>query len=181
VFEDDLRKYLNALADGDHDFHFLARTMLASRLPWLHAIDHEWVGDVLIARMGFNGSELNSEARALWQGFLWAPRLNPKLLEDLKAAFLQALSRDLNLRSDDNLFHLFADLLLKAPDKLSSDEIRNAFRDMPVDGLVACARYWRQVLQGASEGAANTWTEKIGPLIQEYWPAINTKVTRQTV
>ncbi len=155
--------------------------MLASRLPWLHEIDREWAKDVLIDRMGWSGSEPTSEARALWQGYLWAPRLNPKLLQDLKPAFLQALKCDLDFHGDDNLVHLFADLLLKAPDKLSPEEQRRAFRDMPVDGLVACARYWRQVLQGVSGGAANTWREKIAPLIRSYWPPIKKKVTPQTV
>ena len=71
------RERLNALAVGDSDFHFLARTMLASRLPWLHAIDREWAADVLIARMRWDGSEPTGEARGLWQGYLRAPRLNP--------------------------------------------------------------------------------------------------------
>jgi hypothetical protein len=179
--EEHLKERLNALAAGDRDFHFLARTMLASRLPWLHAIDREWAADVLIARMGWNGSEPTSEARGLWQGYLWAPSLNPKLLEDLKPAFLQALTFDLGLRGDDNLFRLFADLLLKAPDKLSASQKHSAFRDMPVDGLVACARYWRQVLQGASEGAARIWKEKVEPTIGENWPVVRTKVTPGTV
>ena len=52
---------------------------------------------------------------------------------------------------------------------------------MPIDGLVACVRYWRQVLEGASEGAANTWEEKIEPIVRTDWPAVNTKVTPSTV
>jgi hypothetical protein len=176
-----LRGRLNALTAGDRDFHFLARTMLASRLPWLHDIDRYWARDALIARMTWLGRKPTNEARALWQGYLWAPQLNSKLLEDLKPAFLQALTCDLGFRGDENLFRLFGDLLLKAPDKLSADEKRRVFRDMPVDGLVACAHYWRQVLQGTSIGAANIWKEKIGPLIKSYWPVTKNKVTPDTV
>jgi hypothetical protein len=181
VASEGLRERLRVLAAGDRDFHFLARTMLASRLPWLHDIDREWAKDALIVRMSFNGSARENEVRALWQGYLWAPQLTPKLLEDLKPAFLQALTRELDLGRDDNLFYLFSDLLIKASDKLSQDEKQSVFRGMPIDGLVLCARYWRQILQGASESAANTWREKIGPLIDTYWPVVNAKVTPQTV
>jgi hypothetical protein len=176
-----LRGRLDALTAGDRDFHFLARTMLASRLPWLHDIDRDWAKGALIARMTWSGQKPTNEARALWQGYLWAPQLNSKLLADLKPAFLQALICDLGLRGDENLFRLFGDLLLKAPDRLSADEKRRVFRDMSVDGLVACAHYWRQVLQGTPEGAANVWKEKIGPLIQSYWPVTKKKVTPETV
>lgn len=176
-----LRDRLNVLTAGDRDFHFLARTMLASRLPWLHDIDRDWARDALIARMTWSGRKPTNEARALWQGFLWSPQLNSKLLEDLKPAFLQALTCDLGLRGDENLFRLFGDLLLKAPDKFSPDEKRRVFRDMPVDGLVSCAYYWRRVLQGTPEGAASIWREKVGPLIQSYWPVTKKKETPDTV
>jgi hypothetical protein len=172
-----LRGRLNVLSEGDRDFHFLARTMLASRLPWLHGLDRDWAKDTLISRMILPRQKPTNEARALWQGYLWAPQLNPELLKDLKPALLQALTSNLEFRGDDNLFRLFADLLLKAPEKLSSEERQRVFRDMPVDGLVACAHYWRQVLQGAPEGAVKTWKEKIGPLIKSYWPVTNAKVT----
>jgi hypothetical protein len=102
-------------------------------------------------------------------------------LEDLRPAFLQALTSDLGFRGDDNLFRLFVDLLLKASEKLSADEKKHVFRDMPVDGLVACAHYWRQVLQGTAKGAADIWKEKIGPLVQLCWPVAKKKVTPDTV
>jgi hypothetical protein len=181
VSDPGLKRRLNVLSEGDRDFHFLARTMLASRLPWLHGIDRDWAKDALISRMSWHGQKPTNEARALWQGYLWAPQLNPKLLEDLKPAFLQALTCDLGLRGDDNLFRLFSDLLVKAPDKLSADEKRSTFRDMPVDGLVSCAHRWRQVLEGASDGAVDIWSEKIGPLIKSYWPITKIKVTPETV
>jgi hypothetical protein len=181
IQREELRERLEMLSIGDRDFHFLARVMLASRLPWLHHMDREWAKDALIARMGWAASEPTSEARGLWQGYLWAPSLNPQLLEDLKSAFLQALTCDLEFRGDHNLFHLFADLLLKAPEKLSTDEKQRVFRNMPVDGLAACAHYWRRVLQGTPESAADIWKEKIDPLIKSYWPVTNAKVTPDTV
>ena len=181
IQREQLRERLDMLSIGESDFHFLARVMLASRLPWLHQIDREWTKYALIARMRWTGSEPTSEARGLWQGYLWAPSLNPRLLEDLKPAFLQALTYDLEFRGDHNLFHLFADLLLKAPEKLSVDEKQRVFRDMPVDGLVACAHYWQRVLQGASESASAIWKDKIGPMIQSYWPMTKKKVTSHTV
>ena len=104
ISDGNLRGRLDSLSIGDRDFHFLARTMLASRLPWLHAVDREWAKETLIARMSWVGVKPTSEARALWQGYLWVPRLNPTLLEDLKPAFLQALTCDLEFHGDENLF-----------------------------------------------------------------------------
>ena len=179
--KEELTQRLHALADGDRDFHFLARTMLASRLPWLHALDRQWATDALIDRMGWHGDAPTSDARGLWQGYLWAPSLNPSLLEDLKPAFLQALTCDLSFRGDDNLFQLFADLLLKAPEKISPHAQQRVFRGMPVDGLVACARYWQRILQGSGSGAASTWRDKIGPAIEAHWPVVGAKVTPKTV
>jgi hypothetical protein len=77
---------LERLAAGAGGSYPTARVLLASRLDLLHDLDASWAETTLIWRFDWDASD---EAPALWQGFLWQPRISPELWSVLKPSFLK--------------------------------------------------------------------------------------------
>ncbi len=68
----------------------LARVILASRLIYLSAIDHDWVESRLIPYFAWGISE--DEAVALWQGYAWQGRISAALWAALRDEFFDCFS-----------------------------------------------------------------------------------------
>ena len=62
------------------------RVVLASRLISLFRVDKDWSEKHLLPL--FDWSADSNEAKAVWEGFLWAPRLYRPLLIAFKENFL---------------------------------------------------------------------------------------------
>ena len=82
----DLEPIFTQLCDTDTPLYRHGRVLLASRLIALYRVDSQWADQNLLPL--FDWTIDNSEARAVWEGFLWSPRLYQPLLISIKIPFL---------------------------------------------------------------------------------------------
>ncbi|VAX10966.1 hypothetical protein MNBD_GAMMA25-1 [hydrothermal vent metagenome] len=59
----------------------LGRVILSSRLQYFYAIDREWTISYLLPKFNFAN---NAEAKYIWQGYLWAPRITADWARELR-------------------------------------------------------------------------------------------------
>lgn len=159
---------LTLLTAGNGQSYKLARVLLASRLQWFYGLNPVWVEEYLLSFFNWTKSP---EAPAVWQGFLWQPRITPELWPHIKIHFLAALSSLPSLgRSGEQLCQLFGVICVDRPEWLTVDEARVALRAIDGAGRAGVTNVvWRR-LKGAGSQSEALWTDLIGPWLDRVWP-----------
>ena len=161
-----VRHYFDAI--GTDPAGHLGRVMLAQRLHYLFAIDPDWTGQHLIARLGPVNS---AEARALWSAYGWSPSVGPDLLQAFKEPFLGMLCDGAALgRRERNLTSLFMAICLESPNSLTAQETRRVVESMSEEALRTTLTSIGNRLTGDGDERARIWREKAQPWLREYWP-----------
>jgi len=160
------RAYL--LIAGKSDAHLLGKVILASRLKDLFLIDRTWASDNLIPLFNW---ESESTARAVWQGYLWAPRMTPDLLAVMKDYFLEALKRHETLGgSGKKLFQLFTYICLDPATLITKNEMRESLRAVGNKGRREISETIYRYLKDSGEQSSVIWKNRVGPWIKQVWP-----------
>ncbi len=165
---DDLVSYFSALCDMDrHDLRH-GRVILASRLITFYRVDKFWTEEHLLP--GFNWQN-PVEAKALWQGFLWSPRIYQPLLLALKPHFLECANRYGDLGEHRQQFAAFLTFAALGPlEGYTAGEFRGAIGLLPPDGLERSAQALVQALEGAADRREEYWRNRLQPFWKNIWP-----------
>ena len=167
-FPDEIRSKIETLLDLQSECGRYARIVIASRLPLLHYVDPTWTESRVIPLFSWANPE---EAKGVWQGFLWAPRLTPSLLEALKPCFVDAFAYLEDLQDGSiYLARLLAAVAINSPESLSPTEMRRCLEKLQDDGRAEVARSFLDALEGAGQKASELWKNRVGPLIEKTWP-----------
>lgn len=159
----------------------LARVILASRLYYFYIVDPEWTKEKLIPIFDWQTSK---EARCVWKGYLWMPRVTLELIDDIKESFIEAFTHVESLGNDaTRLYHLFAVICMEYMNVFTTDQQQKILLDIGTSGRVDIADFlWRSFPQQPDECDAY-WTNRIKPFIKHAWPkeasAVDTKTSRQ--
>ena len=145
-----------------------ARVVLASRLIALFRVDRAWTERHLLPQFCWANPE---EAKAVWEGFLWSPRIYPPLLRAFKAEFLETTRHIDSLGEHKRQFAAFLTFsALERPDGYSPIEFQSAFGALPQEGLQDAASTLAQSLDGAAQQREDYWKNRIQPFWQDIWP-----------
>lgn len=144
----DIKPFFTALCDTNVARFRHGRVMLSARLIALFRVDKAWTKRYLLPLFDWSNP---AEARAVWGGFLWSPRVYLPLLLAFKRSFLACAAHyealgALRQRYADYLTHV----ALYAPEGYEETEFRDAFATLPMDGLGAAAQTLRQALEGSA-------------------------------
>jgi hypothetical protein len=181
----DLVDRLNELVNRTKRTHRLARTIAASRLSYLHAVDPEWTQVSLLP--SFDWSVDEEEALAVWQGYAWQPRVDRKLWDAIKAYFIPMFTRARLNRLGDMGRNLAQMLVLVGVefglDEIPRDQARNAIRAMPQDMrtevVVWLVSFFGQSVDDDSTDGEQPpapadrdrlWSDRVRPWIERVWP-----------
>ena len=175
---EDLRARLDELVRPGERANRLARVIAASRLSYLFAVDSEWTSEALLPGFAW-GDE--SEALALWQGYLWQSRIDAQLWAALKPHFLQLFTEprlEQLVHYHRNLGQLLMIVGIEfGANELPRNETRNAIRTMPDDmrsGAVWwLARYLEQRTPDENQAGGDVdkvWVNRVAPWIRHFWP-----------
>lgn len=146
-----------------------ARVVLASRLIALFRIDQTWTERRLLPL--FRWDDNSDEAEALWEGFLWSPRIYPPFLLSFKRRLLETSSYYDRLGQHKRQFAAFLTFAaLERPDGYTSMDFQSAFDRLPHEGLQDAAKTLAQSLDGAAKQREDYWKNRIRPFWQEIWP-----------
>jgi hypothetical protein len=145
------------------------RVLLASRLIALFRVDRQWTEKHLLPL--FDWQTYPAEAKGVWAGFLWSPRLYSPLLIAFKSQFLETAHHYADLDEHGRQFAAF--LTYAALDPVggyTKQDFQKAVGALPQEGLQEAAQALAQALEGSGEQREDYWRNRIQPFWQNIWP-----------
>ncbi|MBK8816118.1 MAG: hypothetical protein IPN42_11770 [Methylococcaceae bacterium] len=169
ISEDNLLSRLNKLVSAEESPFILARVILVSRLHYFYAIDPGWTRNNLIPLLDW---DLSGEADALWQGWLWNPRVSVDLGLDIKEHLLKTLllhSSELGKKTE-MLYQLFASLCFEYKTLYSIEEQQKILNAIGQQGLKIIARSIKLSFGENTQQNDQYWKNRIKPFFINAWP-----------
>ncbi|WP_199221450.1 anti-phage defense-associated sirtuin Dsr1 [Desulfonatronum sp. SC1] len=165
----ELKPTFTELCDTGIDKFRHGRVLLAAHVITLFRVDRDWATHHLLPLFDWQRSE--AEARAVWEGFLWSPRLYCPLMEMLKPAFLDTARHFAALgKHNGHYASLLTFAALDPGDTFTTAELAAATRSLPPDGLHDAAQALVRALEGAGDQRADYWTNRVAPYLHAIWP-----------
>jgi len=168
LLPDDLKPFFTALCDLQVPHYRHGRVLLGSELIAFFRVDRIWAEQNLLPLFSWNNS---AEARRMWEGFLWSPRLYQPLLTAFKPQLLESASHYGDLGAHRQQFAAFLTYVALGPtDGYTMSEFRSAFGALPQDGLEASVQALFQALEGTADQREDYWKNRVHPFWKEVWP-----------
>jgi hypothetical protein len=165
----DIEPVFTQLCDVRVDSFRHGRVLLASRLIALFRVDRPWTERHLLPL--FDWTVNPAEVKAVWDGFLWSPRLYRPLLIAFKSQFLETARYYADLGDHARQFAAFLTYAALEPiDGFTAQDFRSAIRELPQEGLEESAEALTQVLEGAGDQREEYWRNRVQPFWQHVWP-----------
>lgn len=165
----DLEPLFTRLCEQMHDQYVHGRVLLASNLIALYRVDRAWAVTNLIPLMSW--SEYFQEAKCLWEGFLWSPRLHQQLLIAIKPHLLETAAHYDDLGAHASQFSAFLTYAALGPVAgYTVEEFRTAVAQLPLAGLEQVAQSLAQALGSASDKREEYWRNRVVPFWRHVWP-----------
>ncbi len=144
------------------------RVLLGTHLIALFRVDRPWTERHLLPLLAWSTPY---EAKAVWEGFLWSPRLYQPLLTAFKQQFLESAGHYVELGEHREQFAAFLTYAALGPTEgYSVDEFRSAIAELPQEGLEHSAQALTQALEGAGNQREDYWKNRVQPFWQQIWP-----------
>lgn len=173
----DLKPIFTALCDVQVDRFRHGRVLLGSRLIAFFRVDRPWTEQHLLPLFGWSRPV---EAKAVWEGFLWSPRLYQPLLTAFKSQFLESANHYADLGEHRQQFSTFLTYAALGPTEgYTVEEFRSAIGALPQEGLEESAQALSQALGGAADQSEDYWKNRTQPFWQQIWPKSRDLATRR--
>ena len=177
LLSDDISSFFTQICDVQINRFRHGRVLLGSNLIALFRVDRPWTQQYLLPLFSWSRP---AEAKAVWEGFLWSPRLYQPLLTAIKLQFLETIGHYCELGEHREQFAAFLTYAALSPDEgLSLDELRFAISALPQEGLEQSARVLSQALEGAADQREDYWKNRVQPFWQQLWPKSRQLATPQ--
>lgn len=164
----DIVPFFTELCDAQVDRFRHGRVLLGSQLIALFRVDRRWTEQYLLPLFGWNDP---AEAKAVWEGFLWSPRLYQPLLIAFKPQFLDSANHYADLGEHRQQFAAFLTYAALGPtDGYTEHEFRSAIGELPQEGLEESAQALFQALEGAADQREEYWKNRVQPFWRQVWP-----------
>lgn len=173
----ELKPVFTTLCDVQVDRFRHGRVLMGSRLIAFFRVDRPWTEQHLLPLFGWKNPV---EAKAVWEGFLWSPRLYQPLLAALKSQFLDSANHYADLGEHRQQFATFLTYAALGPtESYTVVEFRSAIGALPQEGLVESAQALSQALEGAADQREDYWRNRVQPFWQQIWPKSRDLATRR--
>lgn len=164
----DIEPFFTELCNVQVDRFRHGRVMLGSQLIALFRVDRAWTEQYLLPLFSWNNPD---EAKAVWEGFLWSPRLYQALLIAFKPQFLESANHYAELGEHRPQFAAFLTYAALGPTEgYTVDEFQSAIGALPQEGLEESAQALSQALEGAADQREEYWKNRVQPFLQRVWP-----------
>jgi hypothetical protein len=164
----DIQPLFTEICDARVDRLRHGRVLLGSRLIALFRVDRAWTMRNLLPLFSWNDPE---EAKAVWEGFLWSPRLYQPLLEAFKPQFLETANHYADLGEHSQQFAAILTYAALGPTNgYSVEDFRSAVSRLPQEGLEESAQALSQALESAADQREDYWKNRAQPFWQQIWP-----------
>ena len=164
----ELKSIFTKLCDVQVDRFRHGRVLIGSRLIAFFRVDQPWAEQYLLPLFGWSNPV---EAKAVWEGFLWSPRLYQPLMTAFKSQFLDTANHYTDLGEHRGQFVIFLTHVALGPTVgYTEDEFRCAIGALPQEGLEESAQALYQALEGAADQREDYWKNRVQPFWQKLWP-----------
>jgi hypothetical protein len=164
----DIEPFFTGLCNVQVDRFRHGRVLLGSQLIALFRVDRAWTVQYLLPLFSWDNP---GEAKAVWEGFLWSPRLYQPLLIGFKPQFLESANHYADLGEHRQQFATFLTYAALGPtDGYTVNEFRSAIGALPQEGLEESAQALSQALEGAADQRENYWKNRVQPFWHNVWP-----------
>lgn len=164
----DIKPFFTELCNVQVDRFRHGRVLLGSRLISLFRVDRAWTEQYLLPLFSW---DIPDEAKAVWEGFLWSPRLYQPLLIAFKPQFLECANHYAELGEHRQQFAAFLTYAALGPTEgFTVDEFQTAIGALPQDGLEESAQALSQALEGAADQREDYWKNRVQPFWRRVWP-----------
>ncbi|SOB74602.1 SIR2-like domain-containing protein [Marinobacter sp. LV10R510-11A] len=171
----DIEPFFTKICDVQFNQFRHGRVLLGSQLVALFRVDRPWTEKHLLPLFSWDNP---GEAKALWEGFLWSPRLYQPLLIAIKSQFLESANHYADLGEHGQQYAAFLTYAALGPiEGYTLEEFRTAFAALPQDGLEESARALSQSLEGAADQCEEYWENRVQPFWHHIWPKSRDLVT----
>jgi len=165
----DIEPFFTQLCDTNQIQFRHGRVLLASHLIALFRVDRSWTEKHLLPL--FDWTIYPAEAKAVWEGFLWSPRLYQPLLIAFKSQFLATAHHYAQLGEHSRQFAAFLTYAgLDPVEGYAPQNFQAALGALPQEGLQESAQALVQALEGAGEQCEDNWRNRVHPFWQNIWP-----------
>ena len=160
---------LTKIADNSSEEFLPGKIHLAQSTIFLYRADTDWTRRHLLPLFAWNRNR--HQALAAWTGFVWANRLDKKLMTELKDDYLQtaAFTKELG-RYAANYVSGLTVIALDPPTGFDITEIRAAFQYLTSQHWSDVAHTLYNMTEGAGSQAGTYWLQKVKPFWNNYWP-----------
>lgn len=164
----DIETFFTALCDVQVDRFRHGRVLLGAQLIALFRVDRAWTEQYLLPLFSWDNP---GGAKAVWEGFLWSPRLYQPLLTAFKPQFLESANHYDDLGEHRQQFAAFLTYAALGPTEgYTVDDFRSAIGALPQEGLEKSAQALFQALEGAADQREDYWKNRVQPFWQQVWP-----------
>ncbi|MCP4277296.1 MAG: hypothetical protein GY779_13180, partial [Gammaproteobacteria bacterium] len=168
LLPDNIKLFFTELCDLQVDRFRHGRVLMGSQLIALYRVDREWTEQYLLPLFSWNNRD---EAKAVWEGFLWSPRLYQPLLTAFKTDFLDSANHYAELGEHQQQFAAYLTYVALGPTEgYTVEDFRSAIGELPQEGLEECAQAMYQALEGAADQSEDYWKSRVQPFWQNVWP-----------
>lgn len=168
LLPNDIEPFFTKICDVQVSRFRHGRVMLGSRLISIFRVDRAWTEQHLLPLLNWDNP---SEAKAVWEGFLWSPRLYQPLLIAFKSQFLESANHYPELGEHRQQFAAFLTYAALGPtDGYTMDEFRAAISALPQEGLEESAQALFQSLEGVADQREDYWKNRVQPFWHNVWP-----------
>ena len=166
---DEIEPFFTQLCDVRVDQFRHGRVLLAPHLIALFRVDRSWTEKHLLPL--FDWTAYPTEAKGVWEGFLWSPRLYQPLLIAFKSQFLSTAHHYVQLGEHSRQFAAFLTYAgLDPVEGYVPQDFQAALGVLPQEGLQESAQALVQALEGAGEQCEDNWRNRVQPFWQNIWP-----------
>lgn len=177
LLPEDLEPLFTELCSVNVESFRHGRLILASQLITFFRVDYRWTEQHLLPLFDWRNP---AEARAVWEGFLWSPRLYHPLLVAFKAQLLDCAVHYADLGEHRQQFVTFLTYVaLGQTQGYTLEEFRSAFSVLPKEGLEVSAQAFSQALEGAGDQCEDYWRHRVQPFWKQIWPKSGELVTQR--
>lgn len=157
------------ICNDDNSKFISGKVVLASNLLFLYQVDSKWTIEYLIPLFDWGkGEEVST---AVWQGFLWNPRCNINLINDIKEFLIQTANHKEKLsRYKDQYIRLICSIGIYNKNLIKKESLQQVISFFEEEELILIIDYLSNVIKNTKENIEYLWDENISIFIQYYLP-----------
>ena len=169
----DLKDIFTKICEPKDDFFRHGKVLLALHTISLFHADPDWTKEHLLPLFDWENNQ-KEDAKAAWEGFLWASRIETALFVEIKKHFLDTASHysKLNERFGQERYSVILTYTaLNAIEGYKLEEFKSVIKQLPPKGLTEITNTLSTALGSIdTDKRTNYWKEHIKPFWEQAWP-----------